>query len=250
VSLAAAEGASSRAPLSGPVAALRFLTIIPVPGRSGSLGSAAPWFPAVGALVGAISGGVVWIGGDQLGHLTGAVLGVVTLVVLTGGLHQDALADCADGMGVQGNRERRQAVMSDPTIGTFGGLALIFWVLLMVNSLARVDGSRAMAILVAAGALARWSALIHTTLTAPARTTGLGAAFGVSLSALVIGTVSCGALALLPLRPEVALAAGVSCVVGLLSARWAGRALGGRTGDTIGSAIAVAEVAVCLVLAG
>jgi adenosylcobinamide-GDP ribazoletransferase len=248
VSVAAADGATRRSPLAGAVAAFRFLTIIPVPGRSGTFSSAAAWFPAVGAFVGAISGGIVWIAGDQFGDVVGAALGVAALVVLTGALHQDALADCADGLGVSGDRERRQAVMSDPTIGTFGGLALIFWVLLLVSALARVHGGHAMAVLAAAGALARWTALLHTTLAAPARSSGLGASFAVSPRALVVATLSCGALALLPIQPQVAVAAALACVVGLISARWAERALGGRTGDTIGASIAVAEAVVCLVL--
>lgn len=250
MSLAAAEGATRRSPFAGAVAALRFLTIIPVAGRSASPGAATAWFPAVGALVGAISGVVAWLAGDYLGHVVGATLAVATLVVITGGLHQDALADCADGMGVHGNRESRQAVMSDPAIGTFGGLALVFWVLLMVSALARTCGVHAIAVLAAVGALARWAGLIHMATAAPARSSGLGATFTVSRRALLVGTLSCGALAAFPLRPELAVAAGLSCAVGLITARWAGRALGGRSGDTIGAAICLAEVVVCLVLSG
>src|SRR2546427_671532 len=106
------------------VAALAFLTILPVRPRGdpAALGRAAAWFPAVGALVGLAAGGA-WVAAEPaLGSAVAGVLALVVLVVLTGALHQDGLADCADGLGVRGDRARRLAVMRDPSIGAFGAL--------------------------------------------------------------------------------------------------------------------------------
>ena len=64
-------------------------------------------------------------------------LALVVLVALTGALHQDGLADTADGLGARGDRDRRLAAMRDSAIGAFGVLALIGWALLLATTLAR-----------------------------------------------------------------------------------------------------------------
>jgi adenosylcobinamide-GDP ribazoletransferase len=249
VSTAAVE--RPRPLLGGVRAALRFLTVLPVPGpASSSLSSAAPWFPAVGALVGALAGLVTWGAGQAAGMPVGATLGVTTLIVLTGGLHQDALADCADGLGMHAERERRHEVMADPRIGVFGALALILWIVLMITALARAEGAHAVGALTAAGALGRWAGLVHAFLTRPARSDGLGATFAVSRSALVWSSLLCTGLVFLSLGYALAAAAAASLTVAVASARWARRAVGGRTGDTVGAAIALAEVVVCLFASG
>src|SRR5689334_19668725 len=90
--------------------AVAFLTIVPVPlraDRPATLGAAAAWFPAVGAALGALAGLVAYATQPGLGSTVAAVLAVGLLVILTGALHQDGLADCADGMGARGDRARR-----------------------------------------------------------------------------------------------------------------------------------------------
>ena len=67
------------------------------------------------------------------------MLALVVLVAVTGALHQDGLADCADGLGVRGDRERRLAVMRDSAIGAFGTLALIGWALLLIAALPTLE---------------------------------------------------------------------------------------------------------------
>jgi adenosylcobinamide-GDP ribazoletransferase len=229
--------------------AVAFLTILPVRPRSLDLGAAAAWFPAVGAVVGALAGGVR-AGADPLfGHAAASVLGLVALVAVTGALHQDGLADTADGLGVRADRERRLAVMRDPAIGAFGVLALIGWALLLLAALTPLTQPEGLVVLIATGALSRWAALIHAKAIAPARLDGLGAGFAVHWPALAFATVCAVAAAGLAAGPgpgAVALAAALA--IAGLSAVAARRAIGGRTGDTIGATVAVVEVAVCLSL--
>jgi adenosylcobinamide-GDP ribazoletransferase len=232
--------------------ALAFLTILPVrvadPGPDG-LSRATTWFPLVGALLGVLAGGVRALGQPLFGPLPATVLAILALVVLTGALHQDGLADTADGLGARGNRERRLAAMRDPAIGVFGVLALLGWGLLLVSTLASLTSSRALAALITAETLARWAALLHATGAPPARTDGLGAAFHVGRVALLVASATAIAAAWLVCGVLPGLAAlGAAALVAAASAVFARRTLQGRTGDTLGATVALSEVAICLVL--
>jgi adenosylcobinamide-GDP ribazoletransferase len=239
---------------AGLALALSFLTILPVRGRAhagAGLGAAAGWFPLVGALVGALAGGVR-VGLEPLiGTGPATVLALTALVVVTGALHQDGLADTADALGVRGDRERRLAVMRDSATGAFGALALVGWALLMLTALAPLSQGHALAALVAAGSLSRWAALLHAAGTPPARADGLGAAF--TIGRLTLGLAGAVAIAIAVVAAGAApggAAAAAALTLALLSCVAARRAIGGRTGDTIGATVALVEAAVCTVLLG
>jgi adenosylcobinamide-GDP ribazoletransferase len=233
--------------------AIAFLTVLPVRlrGDVAPLGAAAPWFPAVGALVGGLAGALGYLAEPLLGSGVAAVVAVATLVILTGALHQDGLADCADGLGARGDRARRLEIMRDSSIGTFGALALVLSVVLLVTALAglgREDAWRALAVVAATG---RWAALLHATLAGPARPNGLGAGFAVSGIALAFATVIAAAIALGLAGPGAGLAALLAAAgVAALVSGWARTTLGGRTGDTLGAAVALAEVAAAVAILG
>jgi adenosylcobinamide-GDP ribazoletransferase len=242
----------SRRPWDGLASAITFLTILPMPGAGeAGLVSAAAWFPLVGAAVGALAGGVRLLCGEAVGATVATVLAMIVLVVATGALHQDGLADTADGLGVRGDRVRRLEVMRDSSTGVFGALALIGWALLLYSTLASLDGDHALRALVVAGALARWAALAHAAATRPARADGLGAALRVGRLALGVATALALAIALAVggLVPGAA-AIGTALAVAGLSVLFVRGALGGRTGDTLGATVAIVEVAVCVVLLG
>jgi adenosylcobinamide-GDP ribazoletransferase len=231
--------------------AIAFLTILPVRLRSdpGPLGAAAPWFPAVGACAGALAGALGYLVEPSLGSTVAAVIAVAALVILTGALHQDGLADCADGLGVRGDRARRLEVMRDSAIGTFGALALLIWLTLLVAALGGLDRDDAWRALVIAAASGRWAALLHATLAGSARPGGLGAAFTVSWPALAFATAGAAliVLAVAGVAAGLAALAAAAAVAGLVTA-WARATLGGRTGDTLGAVVVLAEVAAALVM--
>lgn len=242
---------SLRRAASGATLAVAFLTIVPVKvrGTVTGLSAAAPWFPLVGALAGGAAGGVRYLAEPAFGASVAATLAVATLVVLTGALHQDGLADCADGLGARGDRERRLAVMRDSAIGAFGMLALLGWGLLLTSALAELTRTEALKALVTAGIAGRWAALVHATAAPPARRDGLGASFDVAPVALLVASAAALAGALLLIGPLQGLAAlGAALLVAGAVTLWARRTLGGRTGDTLGATVALAEVAVCLTL--
>lgn len=240
----------ARRAAGGAADAVTFLTILPLRRHApGDLGPAAAWFPVVGALVGALAGALLVAGEPLVGAQLAATLAVAALVALTGALHVDGLADCADALGARGGRERRLAVMRDPAVGVFGTLALLFWALLVIGALAHVERTDALLTLVSAATIGRWGALLHAVAAPPARRDGLGVGFAVRPVALAPATLATIAVALLanpPARGLAALLAGV--LAAALVSLWARRALGGRTGDTLGATVALGEVAVCLTL--
>lgn len=247
-------------PAPSPVAELHlaasFLTRLPLPDcgvlPAGALARAMRLFPLVGGVVGVLAGLVFWAAHAVLPPLPAAMVAVLAGVLLTGALHEDGLADTADGLGARGGRERRLEVMRDSRTGAYGVLALIFTIGLRVAALAAAPS--ALAGLGALMAAAAWSrALIPAAMQVlpPARTDGLGAGAGqpdatVAATAAVLGLV----LALLGLG-----LAAPAAVLLALAAAWgmvvlARRTLGGFTGDVLGAVQQVAEIAVLLAAAG
>jgi len=233
--------------------ALVFLTIVPLrvgdPGPRGLSGAAA-FFPLVGALVGALAGATRALTADAFGPLTASVLAVLVLAVVTGALHLDGLADTADGLGARGGgAERRLAVMRDPTVGVFGVLALIAWALLLTSALASLSDHDALVTLIVAGVGSRWAVSLHADLVRPARADGLGAGFRPARRAIAFATVTAFFVASLVRGswPGV-VALGAAAFAALVTSAYARRLLGGRTGDTLGATVALAELTVVLTL--
>jgi adenosylcobinamide-GDP ribazoletransferase len=246
------ESAPLRRAAHGLAAAVVFLTVAPLPLRDPAGSRWAPaWFPLVGALVGGVAGGIRYALDHLLGPGPASVLALLALVAITGGLHQDGLADCADGIGARGDATRRLAVMRQPQVGVFGVLAVLFWLLLLVSAVASLDRTDALPALVVACALGRWSALLHAVTADPARSDGLGADFNVSRIQLTLAT-AVGAAAAFALEdaPPAAVSLAAAAVVAFAISAWSRRTIGGRTGDTLGASVALVEVVVVLVVLG
>lgn len=240
------------------VAAFSFLTVLPfgrlvaLDGKDVARGSVL--FPVVGGAIGALTGGLAWVLGDQLPPMLAAVLAVAAGAAVTGALHLDGLADCADGFGAR-TVEDRLRVMRDHTNGTYGGTALLLDLLIRVSVLSALAGSReALLFSVAAGALSRTAGpLLAIALPYAQAKPGAGEALNShpsqprAAAALMIG----GSIAFGCVAPDSAAyvaallaAAAVAALVG-----WtAKRRLGGVTGDVMGAASELVELAVLVAL--
>lgn len=109
-------------------AAIFFLTRIPVGGDPYSepeLRWSAAHFPAVGALLGVMYGTFCWALGPYLPEWSIAWLVIGLTCLITGGFHEDGLADTADALGGAYNKERLFEILKDSRIGTFGTLAVV-----------------------------------------------------------------------------------------------------------------------------
>lgn len=230
--------------------AFQLLTRLPVgtsPGTPPPLAAAFWAFPLAGAVAGAVVGGVYWAAAALgLPALAAAVVGLAAGVLVTGALHEDGLADTADGLGGGRDRARKLEIMRDSRIGSYGVLALILAMGLRLGCVAALPpGGATLALLAGIGALSR--AVLPPLILAlpPARADGLGrlAAEGAPKgrpAALAGGALALGAAGMLPGGLALVLAAGAGAVaVGLL----ARRQIGGITGDILGAAAVTAELA-------
>jgi adenosylcobinamide-GDP ribazoletransferase len=143
----------------------------------------------------------------------------------------------------------RLEVMRGSTVGAFGVTALVLWAVLLVAALSALPRHRAIETVVIAASLGRWAAVLHAVALPPARPDGLGAAFDPRPAAVLAATVL--AAATVALEPIPALASLLAAIIAAsVTSAAAVRVLGGRTGDTLGAAVALTEVVVCVVLLG
>jgi adenosylcobinamide-GDP ribazoletransferase len=235
--------------MSAAAVALGFLTRIPVPRRetlqAGSLARAAPWFPLVGAVVGAIAGGTRLLAELALPPEAATVLALTAAAIVTGGLHEDGLADTADGLGAHVGRERRLEIMRDPRVGTYGALALVLVTLLAWSLLATLSAVECLRAAVLGHVLSRWAMLVHARTTPPARPDGAGSLLRVTTARLAAATVVAAALATAAATEPAtaAIAAAAVLLATLAFGRLTRSTLGGATGDTFGATGKLAEVA-------
>ncbi len=203
--------------------------------------------------MGGIGGGAVWLCARAgLPPPVAAVWALAAMIVTTGALHEDGLADTADGFGGGRTRERKLAIMRDSRIGTFGALALLLSLAVRGASVAALASpGAATAALVAAGALGRGAIVLVLLLLAPARTDGMAAGLGtrrVGRGAAGIGLAALIAVALLPTGTALRLC-GAALVMALALCWLARRQIGGHTGDVLGAASVATECAVLSLLA-
>jgi adenosylcobinamide-GDP ribazoletransferase len=201
-----------------------------------------------------LAGAFVYKVASRLGlpaNLT-ALLALATTALITGALHEDGLADTADGLGGGRTRERKLEIMRDSRIGSYGVCALILSFGLRWTALAAIANPWAvMLALCAAHAAARAGLPAFMSLVPPARRDGLAAGAGVPPGHSVAIAFAVGTLALaLTLGPAKALVGLVLLsVAGLILARLAIRQIGGQTGDILGALEQVGEILILLVAA-
>ncbi|HWB51668.1 MAG TPA: adenosylcobinamide-GDP ribazoletransferase [Stellaceae bacterium] len=214
----------------------------------------ASWaFPAVGAGIGMITAAAFFAASTVgLGASPAALLAILVGVAVTGALHEDGLADTADGFGGGRDREQKLAIMRDSRHGTYAMLALIFSIGLRAGALVAIGSPiEAGLALIAANAASRGVLPVIMRGLAPAREDGLGAAAGTPgpapmLVAMAIGIfVALGMLG--PIRGAVALVlAGIAVAATAMLAR---RQIGGYTGDTLGACQQIGEIVMLLAAA-
>jgi adenosylcobinamide-GDP ribazoletransferase len=236
---------------------LAFLTRLPLAPAAPVTGadiSRASWtFPVIGAGVGLVAALVYWLAYSfGLQPFVAATLAVASTLAVTGCLHEDGLADTADGFGGGTTQERKLEIMRDSRIGSYGAAALIFSIMLRVGAAASLaEPALAAAALIAANAGARAAMPIFMRSVERARPDGLSAEAGAPPQesagiALLIGL----AIVWLCLGFSAMLLVLVLAAAALVLMAWLSKSqVGGQTGDVLGAVEQVSEVLILLVAA-
>jgi len=229
------------------------LPVAPTPLDGGALARALWTGPLVGVLVGGFGAAAYGVAAALgLSPWLAAALAVGAALVITGGLHEDGLADTMDGFGGGMTPERKLAIMRDSRIGTYGVSALVLVLVLRVGALASLaDAALVLSALVAAHAASRAALPAFMTWVPPARTDGLSAAAGrpsgaSAIAAMVLGVIALG-FGLGPERGAVAFMLVGSA--GMAMAWLCRRQIGGQTGDVLGALQQVGEILVLITAA-
>ncbi|MEE9388782.1 MAG: adenosylcobinamide-GDP ribazoletransferase [Paracoccaceae bacterium] len=230
--------------------AIGLLTRLPV-STSGARGAHAAWaWPLAGALVGLIAavaaGATLWIG---LSTWVAAGVALTVQITLTGGLHEDGLADCADGFWGANTPKRRLEIMKDSQIGSYGSLALILSLLFRWSLIFSIcDAGYLFGPLIATAALSRVPMVALMGWLSPARATGLSHSTGRPHSDTIILAGVAGLLIALAMSGFAALpCAAIAAALGLGLARLAAAKIGGQTGDVLGASQQASEISVLAV---
>jgi adenosylcobinamide-GDP ribazoletransferase len=236
--------------------AIAFFTRLPLrpagPVDGAAVARASWCAPLVGALIGALAGLAYWAAWRlNLPPFVCAALAVGAGMLLTGGLHEDGLADTADGLGGE-TRERALDIMRDGRIGAYGTCALVICLALRIGTLADLPRAALVAwALVGAHAAARAVLPAFMRLVPPARADGLSATAGAPSRerAAVAAEIGVGLLWIALGFRSALIALALMLIGALVMARLARRRFGGQTGDVLGAVEQVCETLVLLVTA-
>jgi len=244
------------------LAALRFLTIIPLPrwreAGPEEIGRSIGYFPVVGIIIGLILAGLNWLLSFILPPAVVNALLIVCLVVLSGALHLDGFVDTCDGIAGHKTVEGRWQVMHDSRAGAFGIVGVVLLLLVKYVSLNSVPEAFLMVTLVLMPVVSRW-AMVYAVFAYPyARPSGLGRALKqvVGWQSFTIATIITLAVAIVLAQwadityfylVGLAIILGIWIIVVAMAA-YLKRKFAGLTGDTYGAINEVAEVCVLILV--
>jgi adenosylcobinamide-GDP ribazoletransferase len=235
--------------------AVQFMTRLPVSRgitySPDALAKSAVFFPAIGLLIGAGGAALYLLLSPHASREIVVVLILVYLVTITGGLHEDALGDAADGFGGAREKDRVLAIMRDSRIGSFGTLAITFSLLARLVFLTNLAPAKFVGFLIAGQVLGRWTALPLAFFLPSARDNEPAQGKLIAHRITAISFAAGGFLALAIVAIALGTAALPASLIALLVAGISGfyywRRIGGITGDCLGATTQLTEIAVYLI---
>ena len=214
--------------------------------------AATRYYPIVGAMVGAFSGGVFWLAHLVFPASLAIVLAVAASLLATGAFHEDGFADTCDGLGGGTTREQALAIMRDSRLGTYGAAGLGLMLAAKVLALAATPPEIVPLVFVAAHCASRASMVIAIGTGTYARDAGLAAPVAGAVTpqglALALATAAAAVCVLLAATTPAMILAGVAgLALGHLAIRATyERKLGGYTGDCLGAVQQTSELGMYL----
>jgi adenosylcobinamide-GDP ribazoletransferase len=233
-------------------AAFQFLTRLPLnwlPHEPDALPRATKYFPLVGLAVGAVAAELYYLLSTHIPVAVIALLMVLFSTLVTGGLHEDGLADAVDAFGGGWNRQQVLEIMKDSRIGSYGTLALLFSVGGRVLLLSYLPAASFVNYVISAEVLCRWGMLPLGAVIGSAReNVGQGARIAgqISVISIAVGTtISFGVVGLM-LRQSAVWPVVAAIAVTLFSGLYYKHRIGGITGDCFGATSQITLLAVYL----
>jgi len=232
--------------------AVQFLTLLPSSGATTTPpGQAAIFFPLVGVLLGLFAGASLLAFSMFLTRSLSALLSLALLLVATGCLHEDGLADVADAVRAGRTREKMMAILKDSRIGTYGAVALVLSIGLRWEAMSEL--AHPVAGLAAAIALSRASLVVLAGIT-PSLGAGMGSAFALGCTRSAINVVAAQVFIVVLVAawfigvwPALAMLTAWLLII-LLARQFFLRRLGGVNGDCLGATCQVVETINLLIL--
>ena len=241
--------------MNGLLAAIRFLTILPLPGRRGTaetdLARSVAFFPLVGILLGAAAALVAWCASLAAPPLLASAVLIVVLLGFSGGLHLDGLSDSADGLLSARPKEKTLEIMRDSRVGAMGVMAIVCVLLVKFASLASVSQEHFWRTALLMPLAGRSVMVVQMALLAYVRPNGLAQVFcgrrpyWAALQAVVILALA----GWLVLGIAGLVIAGVCLALTLGLAAYYRCRIGGATGDTFGATCEIIETVPAFVMA-
>ncbi len=232
------------------VVGFQFLTRIPMPStafEADSLSRATRFFPLVGLVV---ASGAVLLQKLLMFHMSRplvALIVLIYLVLITGCLHEDGLADTADGFGGGRTKDQILAILKDSRIGSYGATALVLSLLARYLLLASLPLEHFAAYVISSHVLCRWSSMPLSYFLPPAREEdGQGARIAklTSLATLTFGSIFSFAVVAFALRWSAVAPVLIAIFTFAVSGWFYARKIGGVTGDCFGATNQLTEIAV------
>lgn len=240
----------------GFLTALEFLTVLPFSRKRGAtsdeeLGLAAAFFPLVGGLIGVL---LIFLNAVSLlifpRQVTDLIL-IIALILLTGGLHLDGLADSVDGFFATRDRKRILDIMRDSRLGSMGGVAIFLCLLLKYLSLTNIPSSFKPYALILMPLFGRWS-MVHIAFLSPyaRESSGIGKAFckHVKKGHWFFATAQMALIGVLLLGWRGAFVCATILLLSTLICRYSLNRIGGVTGDVFGASEEITETMTLLLL--
>ena len=235
--------------------AIRFLTVIPVPGGEKSsleeLGRSTIFFPVVGLIIGIILAGFNWFLSKFLPVSVTSALLVAAMAIITGGLHLDGLTDTCDGVFVRRSPEERLRIMDDSRVGAFGVIGAILIILIKYAALSSLPGVVVSRTLIVSPVISRFL-MVWTILFYPcARGEGLGWMFkqGTKPLGFIIALILTLAMVFFVTGFYGLAIVAVTWIIISFVAMFFKSRLGGLNGDTYGAVNEIAEALVFIMVA-
>jgi adenosylcobinamide-GDP ribazoletransferase len=224
--------------------AFAFLTRVPINHKPEiSIQRSAVWFPLVGWVIGSVTGIFFYFLSQGIPALPAAAMSILFSTLITGGFHQDGLADTFDGLVGGWNTEDRLRILKDSRHGTYGVLSITLQLIIQVSLLSTLSPKVGALAIITAHTLGRLVPIYFMLAPAVPSHEGMGATYSRAVGArdVLASTLLTVALLFGLIGAHLFIAAAIVAIVGLVFLVYVKKKISGVLGDVLGASEQIAE---------